>query len=301
MTNKLQRSQINKVLYEIHRDISAPLSARKLAQIAAYSEQHFHRVFKEVVGETVNIYIRRTRLEHAASQLMFDHTSSVLSIAEKCGFISLSSFNKAFKTQFGITPGNWRQIDRHKSDLPYLADAEINAGYQRIKDRPLPKPKILLLPPQHVAYLRHQGYGRAIGNTWALLHAWAREEAIHCDYSPLDGVSLKGQQIGLYHSNPAWVKLDDCRYVACITIDTPITHRGVVNSLTIPGGLHAAFDLQGTYGELLPWIGKILALWLPGSGYKLQTTPAFVHYRKNQFLSSDDAFDVRLFLPIFTV
>jgi AraC family transcriptional regulator len=37
---------------------------------------------------------------------------------------------------------------------------------------------------------------------------------------------------------------------------------------------------------------------LPSSGYKLQTTPAFVHYRKNQFLSSDDLFDVTVFLPL---
>ncbi len=304
MDNKTQRSRINDALYEIHRDISVTLSAKELAKIAAYSEQHFHRVFHQIVGETINTYIRRTRLEHVANQLMFDHSSSILTIAEKCGFTSLSSFSKAFKAHFGTTPGKWRATQISSSEAPYLADPEISKGYQRIKECSVPEPEILILDNQHVAYVRHQGYGRGIKKAWLLLQAWANQAGVTSDYHPLPSTNLTatkrpiGQQIGLHHSNPAWVELDHCRYVACMTIDNPLKHRGVVNSLTIPGGTHAAFDLTGRYGELLPWIGKILEGWLPNSGYKLQTTPAFVHYRKNQFLASDDLFDVRLFLPI---
>jgi AraC family transcriptional regulator len=301
MNVKLQRSRINDVLYEIHRDISVPLFAKDLAQIAAYSEQHFHRIFKQVVGETINVYIRRTRLEHAANQLMFDHSSSVLTIAEKCGFLSLSSFNKAFKAQFGMTPGDWRNTERKRFDTPYLADEEIKAGYERIKEKDLPQPEVMVLKSRQVAYVRHQGYGRDIRQAWLLLQAWALQEGIVLNNEPLSDNLIAGQQLGLHHSNPAWVDLKHCRYVACITIDKPLRHRGSVNQLTIPGGLHVAFDLQGRYGELLPWIGKILETWLPESGYKLQTTPAFIHYRKNQFTSVDDLFDVRVFLPVSVV
>ncbi|MFA0709082.1 helix-turn-helix domain-containing protein, partial [Vibrio sp. 10N.222.48.A3] len=71
-------SRINDVLFHIHQDISQPLSAKALSEIAAYSEQHFHRTFKSVVGESLHQYIRRTRMEYAANQLMFDTTSSVV-------------------------------------------------------------------------------------------------------------------------------------------------------------------------------------------------------------------------------
>lgn len=313
MNNKLQQSQINGVLYEIHRDISAPLTAKKLAAIASYSEQHFHRVFKRIVGETLNVYIRRIRLESAANQLMFDQESSVLEVAEKCGFVSLSSFNKVFKHKFGVTPGAWRNIDDKPAYKPYLADPEIKAGYQRIQLQYLPEPKIINLEDYHVAYVRHQGYGRSIRNAWLLLKAWAIEHGI--DFKEDDSVEknrinnndfitkkMAGYQIGLHHSNPAWVELNQCRYVACLTIDKPLSKllakRGVVNQLTIPGGLHAAFDFTGQYGELLPWISRIFDIWLPSSRFKLQTTPTFVHYRKNQFLSVDDCFDVTVFLPL---
>ncbi len=65
-------SRINDVLYYIHQDISRELLAADLAKVAAYSEQHFHRIFKQIVGEPVHQYIRRTRMEYAANQLMFD-------------------------------------------------------------------------------------------------------------------------------------------------------------------------------------------------------------------------------------
>ena len=85
-------SRINDVLFYIHKDISKELSAKELAKVAAYSEQHFHRIFKSVVGESIHQYIRRTRMEYAANQLMFDTRASVMDIANSCGFNSVSSF-----------------------------------------------------------------------------------------------------------------------------------------------------------------------------------------------------------------
>ncbi len=302
-TNKLQQSQINEALYEIHRNIASPLEAKKLAKVASYSEQHFHRVFKCVVGETINVYIRRIRLEQAANQLMFDPDSSVLVIAEKCGFISLSSFSQAFKAHFGLTPGQWRTVAKPQAYSPYMNDPEIRAGYERVINCQLPKPEVLELPSHRVAYIRHQGYGHSIESPWILLKSWALEQG--CDFgfnNPAKAKGLNdntsGQQIGLHHSNPAWVPLDQCRYVACLTIDRPISKRGLVNQMTIPGGLHAAFDFKGRYGELLPWLSRILEEWLPSSRYKLKTTPAFVYYRKNHFLSEDGLFDVTIYLPL---
>ena len=45
MNTNQHLSRINDVLYFIHQDISNTLLAKDLANIAAYSEQHFHRTF----------------------------------------------------------------------------------------------------------------------------------------------------------------------------------------------------------------------------------------------------------------
>ncbi|MBB5321642.1 AraC family transcriptional regulator [Marinobacter oulmenensis] len=287
MATEQQIARINDVLYEIHRDTSAELSGRALAQIAAYSEQHFHRVFQEVVGEPVHQYVRRTRLEQAANQLMFDRKRPVLDVAEQCGFASLSSFSRAFKATFGVTPGRWRAEEQDTKSRPYLADDEIATAYERLQSVALPVPDLVELPVQPVAYVRHQGYGRDIRLAWQTLQVWAEAEG-----QPFE------TQLGLHHSNPAWVPLDQCRYVACLAIDKPVLRRGVVNSMCIPGGLHAAFDLSGRYGELLPYLSKILDKWVPSSGFRAKTTPAFVRYRKNHFLASDERFDLTFYLPV---
>jgi len=94
------------------------------------------------------------------------------------------------------------------------------------------------------------------------------------------------------------VPLKQCRYVACLGIDEPMVRRDLVNSLEIPGGLHAAFELKGQYGELLPWMSKIFEEWLPASGLKMQTTPTFAEYHSNHFLVSDERFELTFYLPV---
>ncbi|WP_076590181.1 AraC family transcriptional regulator [Vibrio ostreicida] len=279
--------RINDVLYYIHKDIAKPMEAKSLADIAAYSEQHFHRIFKQVVGESIHQYIRRTRMEYAANQLMFDPQSSVLEVANKSGFSSVSSFSQAFKATFAVSPGQWRKHEQQNTAKPYLKDPEIAAGYRRVALKPLPTPKIINAPDRLVAYMRHVGYSRTVKDVWRVLTNWARSEQRNPSI-----------QFGLHHSNPALVELTQCRYVACIEIETPIKVRGVVNQLVIPGGLHALFRLNGTYGDLLPHISKILEQWLPESGFKLGSTPAYAHYHKNHFLNEDEQFELDFYLPI---
>ncbi|EID7738138.1 GyrI-like domain-containing protein, partial [Vibrio parahaemolyticus] len=58
------------------------------------------------------------------------------------------------------------------------------------------------------------------------------------------------------------------------------------------------FRLTGVYGELLPQLSMVLEKWLPNSGFKQRSTPAYVHYLKNHFLSHDEAFELDFYLPI---
>lgn len=287
MSNTDHQYRINEILSFIHRDIAGDLSVKALAYKASYSEHYFHRLFKNVTGESVHQYIKRTRLEAAANQLIFSPHLTVQNIAETCGFLSLSSFTRTFKSTYSVTPGEWRSGKEYDDKHYFLSNPEINAAYRRLETASIPVPKILNLEPKPVAYVRHKGYNRSIGEAWETLMAWAMSQKRSTNY-----------QIGVHHSNPALVPLEDCRYVACIGINEPVTRRGKINSAVIPGGLHAAFNIDGIYGELLPYISKILEQWLPDSGYIARTTPAFAIYEKNQYLSEDDEFKLTFYLPI---
>ena len=71
---KYQRDEyifrVNRVIDYIETNIDKDLSLEDLARIANFSQFHFHRIFRAIVGETLNRFIQRMRVEKAATQLM---------------------------------------------------------------------------------------------------------------------------------------------------------------------------------------------------------------------------------------
>jgi len=92
-------------LIEQHADRELPLVS--LAQEAGLSPYHFLRTFQQLTGLTPHQYVRRMRLRRAAVRLV-SQQEKVLEIALDCGFGDVSNFNRAFRTEFGISPRAFR-------------------------------------------------------------------------------------------------------------------------------------------------------------------------------------------------
>jgi AraC-like DNA-binding protein len=90
---------------EHHPDATLTLSA--LARLAGLSPYHFLRVFERVTGVTPHRYVRRARLREAATRLAVD-PSKIVEVALACGFGDVSNFNRAFRTEFGVSPRSFR-------------------------------------------------------------------------------------------------------------------------------------------------------------------------------------------------
>ena len=63
--------------------------------------------FKHFMGSGIKEYQKRKRLE-AASVLIEEDRYTIQQIAAKCGYHSQSSFTRAFKEIFGVTPTEWK-------------------------------------------------------------------------------------------------------------------------------------------------------------------------------------------------
>jgi AraC family transcriptional regulator len=74
-----------------------------------FSPFHFHRIFSAMVGETLSSFIRRLRLERAASMLIDHPKQTITEIAMACGFSSSASFARAFAERFGMSASELRQ------------------------------------------------------------------------------------------------------------------------------------------------------------------------------------------------
>jgi AraC-like DNA-binding protein len=88
-----------------HPDASLTLDA--LAREARLSRYHFLRTFEQLTGLTPHQYVRRARLREAAMRLAAE-SGTVLDIALDCGFGDVSNFNRAFRTEFGMSPRAYR-------------------------------------------------------------------------------------------------------------------------------------------------------------------------------------------------
>jgi AraC-like DNA-binding protein len=91
----------------IEHDLRASLSLRALAREASLSPYHFLRTFARVTGVTPHQYLMRARLRAAAVRFA-THDARVIDIALDCGFRDVSTFNRAFRNEFGATPVEYR-------------------------------------------------------------------------------------------------------------------------------------------------------------------------------------------------
>lgn len=68
-----------------------------------FSESHFSKVFKKLVGINFITYLNAVRIEQAAAMLRGTGTR-ITDIALACGFGNIRSFNRTFKEYTGYTP-----------------------------------------------------------------------------------------------------------------------------------------------------------------------------------------------------
>ena len=85
-----------------------PLTLEELAQAVHMNRNYFSTLFTQLMGCTVSDYLMRRRLRNAAS-LLISTDSSIISIAMDSGFRNVSYFNRAFRRQFGLAPGQYRE------------------------------------------------------------------------------------------------------------------------------------------------------------------------------------------------
>ncbi|MFA9487327.1 MULTISPECIES: AraC family transcriptional regulator [unclassified Mannheimia] len=80
----------------------------KMVEISHISRAQLMRIFKQKIGITPHAFVHNIRLQLAAMMLK-NSSSSVLTIALSCGFLSETHFSKAFKNLYGTTPSRYRR------------------------------------------------------------------------------------------------------------------------------------------------------------------------------------------------
>jgi|GEM_PF-3267744 len=122
------KDRINEIIHYIQKNLDSTLTTESLAGIAFLSKSHFKKLFKEISGENISDYVKRSRLEKAHFMLLHNQHRSITDIALATGFSSSASFARAFKQNFGISASDLRKDNENESiinfGIPFMRNYE---------------------------------------------------------------------------------------------------------------------------------------------------------------------------------
>ncbi|KFC57913.1 transcriptional regulator [Flavobacterium gilvum] len=100
-------TRIDKIISYLNKNYTRNVTLDEIASFAAMNPSAFCRYFKSKTGKSFKNYIIDMRIGYACKLLMMEDISiSQLSI--KCGFETLSYFNRAFKKNTGYVPSQYK-------------------------------------------------------------------------------------------------------------------------------------------------------------------------------------------------
>lgn len=108
--------RIQKLKDYIDQNYSEELRVETLADMVSMTPNALSRFFKQKTNRSISNYINEVRISHSTLLLM-DSTQTILEISFKCGFNSISNFNRIFKSIKGVTPTEFRETYKKNSYL----------------------------------------------------------------------------------------------------------------------------------------------------------------------------------------
>ena len=271
--------RINKVVAYINNHLDETLDLKTLANEAALSDFHFHRIFKALKGEAIGGYITRLRLEATARLLRYT-ALTIEEIAFNIGYETPASLSKAFKKQYGISPTEYRT----NKDTYIMKKEIINP------DLALKAPKIVTLEPKNLIYVALTGaygsldYGKAYEQLWAVIKA--------------QKLFTKGiESICISYDDPKITEGSLQRSDVCLAIHKPASPQEEVSCKTLAGGKYVVFFYQGSY-ENLSQVYDTAVRWVIDHEYTLREEPFFEKYLNDARRTPKEKLKTEIYIPI---
>jgi len=95
----------------LHAMFAEPITLPGLATVACLSQNHLLSTFRQVYGETLHQFLIRRRLAEA-KRLLARTQMPVTGICLAVGFESLGSFSTLFRSRFGVSPAEYRRVNK---------------------------------------------------------------------------------------------------------------------------------------------------------------------------------------------
>lgn len=216
-------SRFRAVLEALRSPDAAWLDLPQLADRAALSPYHWHRLYHQFMGESMAATRRRRRL-HRAAWLLRHSSQPIATIAARCGYQNERAFARRFRQSYGQSPQSYR-----RAPPPSFTIGETER------------------PPLPVALLAHEGDYLRLADSFNALKILLHLRGHYC--RDLRAFSLHHPPIFTAHR--CWVAMS----LAPELIQPPLLGE------TLPGGRTALLRYHGPYAELDRAAAALLAAY----------------------------------------
>ena len=284
--------RIDRVIDHLRENLDRPFKLAELAEVAGFSEFHFHRIFAAISGETLNSFTNRLRLEKAARLLRYSKLS-LTDIALDCGFSSSATFSRAFRSVYDTSPSQFRKSGQ-------LKESKICKDSFSVSDYVLPMSleqkraafpvRLVDFPARRVAYIR-------VVNAFETERVLAAFQTM-IDWAKARGIFTQGTLFGMSLDDPHVTPKHLYRYEVCFASTEPFDCEDGMSTLEKPAMRYAVTEVSGDLRKVATAWDFLYRGWLIHTDYEPEHSPALEIFLDKEKATDWSNFELQLCLPI---
>jgi AraC family transcriptional regulator len=289
--------RINRVIDHLRGNLHRPVKLAELANVACFSEFHFHRIFTAVSGETLNNFTNRLRLEKAARLLRYSD-KSLTEIALDCGFSSSATFSRAFRSGYDTSPSHFRKSGEiKKSKIRKELFPEDEYGLHVIGEDMSAEEKkaafpvrLIDIPARQVAYIR-------VKNAFEMDRVLAAFKTL-IEWAKAQDIFSQGILFGMSVDDPHVTPKHLYRYEVCLASSVPFQCVEGMSKLKMPAMRYAAIKVSGDIHKVATAWDYLYRDWLIHSAYEPEHASALEIFLDKESALDWSHFELDLCLPV---
>jgi AraC family transcriptional regulator len=294
--------RIDRVIDYLRGNLHRPVKLAELANVACFSEFHFHRIFTAVSGETLNNFTNRLRLEKAARLLRYSE-QSLTDIALDCGFSSSATFSRAFRSGYETSPSQFRkngEIKKSKIRKELFPKDEyglhvIGEDMSATEKKAAFPVRLIDIPERQVAYIR-------VTNAFEMDRVLAALKTV-IEWAKSQDIFSQGVLFGMSADDPHVTPKHLYRYEVCLASPLPFEcgdgmSKLGISKLKMPAMRYAAIKVSGDIHKVATAWDYLYRDWLIHSAYEPEHAPALEIFLDKESAMDWSHFELDLCLPI---
>jgi len=106
--SSVEDPRVRRAMLQIEQNLSTPQKVEDIAQSVGLSKRQLERIFRKVVGKSIQQFSRDLRVYYGL-WLLANSDKTVTAVATESGFSDISHFNRLFRATFGCSPSSLRR------------------------------------------------------------------------------------------------------------------------------------------------------------------------------------------------